>query len=129
MTKYTNAEMTRLRNAVLEKVYPLALKHRLSPAQLEDVTQRIVASGKVFLTADDKITGYEIEFLIDELRSDPRKAHLFRPASEDPKAQSDEFQTRFGMSKAEFDKLTPRQRLEKANEELANAETPKRKRG
>lgn len=118
MTKYTNAEMTRLRNAVLEKVYPLALKHRLSPAQLEDVTQRIVASGKVFLTADDKITGYEVEFLIDELRSDPKHAYLFRPVEEEPKAK-DEFQARFGMSQADFEKLPAQRKLEYANAEAA----------
>jgi len=97
------------------------LKNRLSPAQLEDVTQRIVSSGKVFLTADDKITGYEVEFLIDELRSDPKNAHLFRPAAEVPNGKSDEFEARFGMSKADFEALPAQRRLEYANAEAAKA--------
>lgn len=119
MTKYTNAEMTRLRNAVLEKVYPLALKHRLSPAQLEDVTQRIVVSGKVFLTATDEVVGHNIEFLLVDMQSDPKLKHLFQAAEEPKTKNGDSYVERFGMSKAEFEALPAQRRLEYANAEAA----------
>lgn len=119
MSKLTNAETARLRVAILEKLYPIALKARLSSTQLEDIAHRVIASGKVFLKADDTLTGHDIDWVVDDLRNDPKNAHLFRAIDEEPNAKTDEFIGRFGMSKAEFDTLPARRRLELANAEAA----------
>ncbi len=119
MATYTNAERARLKTAVFEHLYPLALEKRLSRAQFEDVASRILSSGKVFLTAKDELVGHDIEFLLQDMQSDPSLKHLFQTA-EEPKAKSgDSFVDRFGMSKADFEALPAIRRLELANKEAA----------
>jgi Villin headpiece domain len=119
MSTATPAELSRLRVAVLEKLYPSALVLRLTPGQVDDLANRCVASGKVFLTHDDRLSGYEISDLIETLKDDPANTHIFKNTEEPKKATStgDDFQKRFGMSKAEFDRLPARKRLELANQE------------
>ncbi|MBL8883854.1 MAG: hypothetical protein JNL45_12470 [Hyphomicrobium sp.] len=120
MPNYTNAEKTRLRAAVMEAAYPVALQLRLSPSQFEDIVGRALAMNKLWLKADDTLTGWEVSQVIDALRDDPKNAHLFNPVDGAPqKANGDDFQARFGMSKAEFEALPARRRLDLANEEAA----------
>ncbi len=73
----------------------------------------------MFLKADDSLCGYEVEWLVDDMKSDPKHAHLFRVEVEEPKANDGSFEARFGMSKNEFEKLSSRQKLDLANQEAA----------
>lgn len=119
MATYTNAERARLKNAVFEQLYPLALEKRLSRAQFEDVANRVLGSGKVFLTAKDELVGHDIEFLLQDMQSDPKLKHLFEAAEEPKAGNGDSYIERFGMSKAEFEALPAQRRLEHANAEAA----------
>lgn len=114
----TPAELSRLRVAVLEQLYPLALGMKLSPAQINDLASRCVASGKVFLTASDSLVGWDIPELVSVLKEDPANAHVFKTA-DDPKKTTattgNDFQAKYGISKAAFDALPARRRLEFAN--------------
>ncbi len=89
---------------------------KLSPAQVTDLATRCLDSGKVFLTADDALVGWELPDLVESLQRDPANAHVFKTEeSESKKSGGDDFQKKYGMSKTEFDKLPARRRLELAN--------------
>lgn len=115
----TPAEQSRLKVAILEQLYPLAIGMKLSSSQVVDLAERCEKSGKLFLTSQDKLTGWDVPELVETLRADPANAHVFKttaPADEKkPAATGDDFHKRFGMSKAAFDALPARRRLELVN--------------
>lgn len=121
MSSMTPAESARLKVGVYEKLYPIALKERLSPAQMEDIANRIVSSGKIFLTAKDELTGYSVEDVFEDIRANKANSHLFTREEEPAAAKSGDFEARFGMSKEAFEKLSSRQKLDLANKEAAKA--------
>ena len=115
----TPAEKSRLRVAILEQLYPVAIGMKLSPAQVSDLASRCADSGKVFLTSDDRLTGWDIPELVTALKDDPANKHLFSTAESDSKkpatAAGNDFQSKYGMSKNDFEALPARKRLELAN--------------